>query len=59
MTLNVSDEIHGVIVTRIRQIEQLDGRLVEMRHKDSGAELCWMDNGVSNKQILAQTGIRL
>lgn len=49
MTLNVSDEIHGFIVTRIRQIEQLDGRLVEMRHKDSGAELCWMDNGVSNK----------
>lgn len=49
MTLNLDEEIHGFIVTRIRDIEQLDGRLVEMRHKDSGAELCWLDNGASNK----------
>ena len=30
MTLNLDEEIHGFRVTRIREIPQLDGRLVEM-----------------------------
>ena len=49
MKLSVGTKLHGFEVTRIREIQQLDGRLVEMRHEETGAELCWMDNGASNK----------
>ena len=47
--MQTGDVLHGFRITRIREIPQLDGRLVEMRHEDCGAELCWMDNGASNK----------
>lgn len=49
MKLSVGTKLHGFEVTRIREIQQLDGRLVEMHHEETGAELCWMDNGASNK----------
>ena len=47
--MQTGDILHGFKITRIREIPQLDGRLVEMRHVDSGSELCWVDNGASNK----------
>ena len=53
MIINTGDELHGFIVTNIRESDQLDGRLVQMRHKDSGSELCWLDNGASNKLFAA------
>ena len=49
MNLSVGTNIHGFEVTQIREIPQLNGRLVEMRHEISGAELCWLDNRASNK----------
>ncbi|MBR1823140.1 MAG: insulinase family protein [Ruminococcus sp.] len=47
--MQTGDTLHGFKVTQIREIPQLDGRLVQMRHEDCGAELCWLDNGASNK----------
>ncbi len=49
MNISVGTKIHGFEVTRIRESKQLDGRLVEMKHESCGAELCWVDNGASNK----------
>lgn len=49
MELTVGQALHGFTVTRVRQVEELNGKLVEMKHDKTGAELCWMDNGEENK----------
>lgn len=49
MNLNIGDILHGFEVTNIRESKQLNGKLVQMYHTVSGAELCWLDNGASNK----------
>ena len=40
---------YGFTLTRSRHSGELDGTLYEMRHDESGAALCWLDNGASNK----------
>jgi len=49
LNLNVGDKIRGWTVTRIRDVEETGGRLVEMSHDETGAGLCWVDNGEENK----------
>ena len=45
----VGDKYLGFTVNRIRSSEELGGRLVEMTFDRTGTELCWMDNGETNK----------
>ena len=45
----VGDTLHGFTVTRIRESEELHGRLVEMVYAQTGTELVWVDNGIENK----------
>ena len=40
---------YGFTLTRSRHSEELGGTLHELRHNESGAALCWLDNGASNK----------
>ena len=47
--MNINDKIHGFTVTRIRDIREIGGRLVEMVHDVTGAKLIWVDNGSENK----------
>ena len=42
-------KLNGFTVTRIRDIEETGGRLVEMEHDETGAGLVWCDNGAENK----------
>ena len=49
MNLSVGTQLHGFTVTRVRDVAELSARLVEMVHDRTGAELCWLDNGESNK----------
>lgn len=46
--LKVNDTIHGFTVTRVREIEELKGVMVEMKH-NCGAQLCWFNNKDKNK----------
>ena len=41
--------MHGFTVTRIRDIAEIEGQLVEMIHDRTGARLVWADNGGENK----------
>lgn len=43
------DRMHGFTVTRIRDIAEIEGRLVEMEHDRTGARIVWADNGEENK----------
>ena len=43
------DRLHGFTVTRVRDIAEIEGRLVEMVHDKTGARLVWADNGEENK----------
>ena len=45
----VNDVIQGFQVKRIRPLEELGGRLVEMEHLGTGAKLCWLDRPDENK----------
>lgn len=47
--MNVNDRLHGFTVTNIREIKEIGGRLVEMKHDATGAGLVWADNGDENK----------
>ena len=49
MELKEGSKLNGFTVTRIREEKEIDGRLVEMVHDHSGAQLVWVDNGELNK----------
>lgn len=44
-----NDRLHGFTVTRVRDIAEIEGQLVEMTHDKTGARLVWADNGEENK----------
>ena len=46
---NVDDQLHGFVVTRVRDVKALNSTLVEMTHMKTGAELCFHNNGDINK----------
>ena len=47
--MNVNEKINGFTVTRIRDIAEIEGQLVEMIHVGTGARLVWADNKAENK----------
>lgn len=47
--MNVNEKINGFTVTRIRDIAEIEGQLVEMIHDGTGARLVWADNKAENK----------
>ena len=47
--MDINDRINGFTVTRIRDITEIEGRLVEMTHDGTGARLVWADNKAENK----------
>ncbi len=49
MTLKVNDKLHGFTVTRIRDIEEFEGQLIEMTHDRTGAGLIWAKSIEENK----------
>lgn len=49
MNLKIGDKRFGFICTNIRACAEINGNLVEMVHEETGALLCWADNGENNK----------
>lgn len=49
MLKKIGEKLHGFTVTRIRESEELHGRVVEMTFEQTGTELVWVDNGLENK----------
>ncbi len=49
MLNQTGEKLHGFTVTRIRESEELHGRMVEMIYDKTGTELVWVDNGIENK----------
>ena len=49
MSLTAGMKLHGFTVDRVRAVAELSANLVEMSHDKTGAKLCWVDNGESNK----------
>ena len=49
MLQKIGDVLHGFTVTRVRESEELGGRIVEMTYQQTGTELVWIDNGMENK----------
>lgn len=46
---NIGSIIYGFEIIRSRAVAELNGVLYEMRHIQTGARLCWLDNGQANK----------
>ncbi|MBQ8962154.1 MAG: insulinase family protein [Ruminococcus sp.] len=53
MDIKETAEKFGFSVTRERPSKELGGTVYEMEHKETGAALCWLDNGASNKLFAA------
>ncbi len=53
MNLSEGMKLHGFIIDRIRESEELHGRMVEMTHEKTGAQLVYLDNGEENKLFCA------
>ena len=49
MELNVNEKLHGFTVTRIRNIDEFEGQLIEMVHDRTGAGLVWAKSSEENK----------
>ena len=47
--MQLNEVIAGFRATRIRPLEELGGRLVEMEHLGTGAKLCWLNRPDENK----------
>ena len=43
------DKLNNFTVTRVRESNELSGRLVELKHDKVGTEVVWVDNGDQNK----------
>lgn len=53
MSYSIGQTLHGFTVDRVREAEELNGRLIEMHHDKTGAQLAWLDNGADNKLFCA------
>lgn len=49
MSIQEGEVRYGFLVTRVREVEELNASFVEMTHKKTGAQLCWTDNKAPNK----------
>ncbi|MCM1544105.1 MAG: insulinase family protein, partial [Ruminococcus sp.] len=49
MNMTKGTKLCGFTVERVREVKELSGELVEMIHDKTGAQLCWMNNGIENK----------
>ncbi|MBQ6388789.1 MAG: insulinase family protein [Mogibacterium sp.] len=49
MSLNINDRLYGFTVTRIRDVEEFGGQLIEMTHDRTGAGLVWAKSSEENK----------
>ena len=47
--MEAGTKLCGFQVTRVRELEELGGRLWEMEHEKTGARLCWLDRPDENK----------
>ena len=47
--MQIGTKIHGFTVTRVRKLEELQGRLWELEHDRTGAQLIWLDRPDENK----------
>ena len=47
--MQIDEIIRGFRVLRVRPLEELQARLVEMEHVRTGAKLCWLDRRDENK----------
>ena len=47
--MQINEIIRGFRVLRVRPLEELQARLVEMEHVRTGAKLCWLDRRDENK----------
>lgn len=47
--MKVAEILHGFRIDRVRENAELGGKLWEMTHVHSGAQLVWLDNGENNK----------
>ena len=47
--MKVAEILHGFRIDRVRENAELGGKLWEMTHVHSGAQLAWLDNGENNK----------
>ena len=54
MNLNETAARHGFCVDRVRESEELHGKMVEMHHEKTGAQLVWVDNGEVNKTFCSR-----
>ena len=48
MKYNINDNIHGFVVEQSRHIKEINGDMYIMRHRHSGAQLCYIDNDDRN-----------
>ncbi|MCM1393267.1 MAG: insulinase family protein, partial [Ruminococcus sp.] len=49
MNMTKGTKLCGFTVERVRDVKELGGEFVEMIHDKTGAQLCWMNNGIENK----------
>lgn len=49
MNIITGTKLCGFTAQRIRDVEEIGGKLIEMVHDKTGAKLCWMNNGDQNK----------
>ena len=47
--MEAGTNIHGFTVNRVRELAELQGRLWELIHIKSGAQLCWLERADENK----------
>ena len=47
--MQMQEQLHGFRVTRVRDMQEFDCKLIELVHEKTGAEVCWLDRADENK----------
>ena len=46
--MQINSVIHGFRVVNVRQVAELEGKLWQMVHEKTGAQLCWLERPDEN-----------
>lgn len=47
--MKINDNMNGFKILEVKEVAELKGRIVEMKHEKSGARLLWLDRPDNNK----------
>jgi len=54
--MNIGEKMHGFQVEKVTELQELDAKLIEMLHEQTGLRLIWLDREEETKRSPSRSG---